>query len=153
MRRKKGLAIAVILAVLLTAGCGTRPQTVVPGAQEETQTVTEPVPGGEEAAASESMSAEAIGGQDGVPGEEASGQQASKEENQEKGYPEKEEKTAEEAPGDGAVVETVPGEAVDVENAKEEAKQRGELPDSALTAQTDPGQEPQAGAEAAHELV
>lgn len=86
MRRKKGLAIAVILAVLLTAGCGTQPQTVVPGektgAQEETQTVTEPVPGGEEAAASESMSAEAIGGQDGVPGEEASGQQASKEENQ-----------------------------------------------------------------------
>lgn len=136
MRRKKGLAIAVILAVLLTAGCGTRPQTVVPGektgAQEETQTVTEPVPGGEEAAASESMSAEAIGGQDGVPGEEASGQQASKEENQEKGYPEKEEKTAEEAPGDGAVVETVPGEAVDVENAKEEAKQRGELPDLSL---------------------
>lgn len=153
MRRKKGLAIAVILVVLLTAGCGKQPQTVVPGeetgAQEETQTVTDPVPGGEEAAAAESMPAEAIGGQDDVPEEEASGQQASKEENQEKGYPEKDEKTAEEAPGEGPVEETVPGEGTEGENAKEETKQQGEASDSALTAQTDPGQAPQAGAEAA----
>ena len=103
MRKRKGIGLAVLTAILLLSGCENLPgpEETVPAKEQESQEEmlqeTDLPIETQEKPVMESMPAEPAAGQEPEAGEEASGQQAFKEENQEKGLPEKEEKRAEEA--------------------------------------------------------
>ena len=133
MRKRKGIGLVVLTAILLLSGCQNLPGTeeTVPAkgqeSQEEMPTEMDLPIETQEKPVMESMPAEPAAGQEPEAGEEASGQQAFKEENQEKGLPEKEEKPAEEAsaePPEESLPEEIPP-------AEEQAGQQAEPPDEA----------------------
>lgn len=95
MRKRKGIGLVVLTAILLLSGCQNLPgrEETVPAkgqeSQEEMLPETDLPLETQEKPVMESMPAEPAAGQEPEAGEEASGQQAFKEENQEKGLPEK----------------------------------------------------------------
>ena len=130
MRKRKGIGLVVLTAILLLSGCQNLPgrEETVPAkgqeSQEEMLPETDLPLETQEKPVMESMPAEPAAGQEPEAGEEASGQQAFKEENQEKGLPEKEEKPAEEAsaePPEESLPEEIPP-------AEEQAGQQTEPP-------------------------
>lgn len=133
MRNRKGIGLVVLTAILLLSGCQNLlgPEETVPAkgqeSQEEMLPETDLSIETQEKPVMESMPAEPAAGQEPEAGEEAAGQQAFKEENQEKGLPEKEEKPAEEAsaePPEESLPEEIP-------LAEEQAGQQAEPPDEA----------------------
>ena len=131
MRNRKGIGLVVLTAILLLSGCQNLPgpEETVPAkgqeSQEEMLPETDLPLETQEKPVMESMPAKPAAGQEPEAGEEASGQQAFKEENQEKGLPEKEEKPAEEAsaePPEESLPEEIPP-------AEEQAGQQAEPPD------------------------
>lgn len=135
MRNRLGIGLVVLTAMLLLAGCGNwpEPEETVPVKEQETReemlTETDSPAERQEQPAGEGMQTEPD------EGEEASGQQAFKEENQDKRLPEKEEKPAEEAPAE-APEDSLPKENPPAEEAAGPlAEGQEEQPDEAQAEQ------------------